>query len=172
MGCRTAPLGELGVPVPMTSSALTRSGATGSPAASEVPISCGVRAFDDTLGQSAFEESVQAAPSYIPCHISYRAGFFPPPAFCDTVAERLRSVQAWTSVMPCLWQSNEFDSEKGRGRTVAPASLQTRSFGKPSHPSSFTNSLRDVGVDSRQIPSLRRHCINAPVRPRLWAPAP
>src|ERR1700691_1075812 len=31
------PLGALGVPAPITSSALARSGATGSPAASEVP---------------------------------------------------------------------------------------------------------------------------------------
>src|ERR1700722_4339528 len=69
-GSRTAPLGELGVPVPMTSSALTRSGATGSPAASDVPMPCAVRAFEDTSGQRAFEESVHAPPSYIPCHIS------------------------------------------------------------------------------------------------------
>ena len=55
--------GEVAVPVPMTSSASTRSGATGRPAASDVHIPCGVRAFEDTLGQSAFEESVQGPPS-------------------------------------------------------------------------------------------------------------
>jgi hypothetical protein len=101
----------------------------------------------------------------------------------------LRSVQAWTSVMPCLWQSNEFDSEKGRGRTVAPASLQTRSFLSASHHTRrrlpiHCATLELIRVKSPrlvrplrqkrdcQIPSVRRHCINAPVRPRLWAPAP
>ena len=70
MGCSMVPLGALGVPAPITSSALASSGATGSPAASDVPCPCVVRLFEVTSGQSAFEESVQGPPSYIPCHIS------------------------------------------------------------------------------------------------------
>src|ERR1700723_2517153 len=58
MGCRTAPFGSVGVPVPITSSALTSSGETGNPAASDVPMSFGVRLSDDAFGQSALEESV------------------------------------------------------------------------------------------------------------------
>jgi ferrous iron transport protein B len=56
-------VGRTGVPVPMTSSALASSGPTGSPAASDVPCPCGVRLFEATLGQSAFEESVQGPSS-------------------------------------------------------------------------------------------------------------
>ena len=63
MGCFMTPLGELDAPLPMTSSALASNGAIASPAASDVPLPCGVNAFEATFDQSAFDESVHGPAS-------------------------------------------------------------------------------------------------------------
>ena len=70
MGCCTTPFGAVGVPVPITSSALTNSGDTGSPAASLVPFPCGVSAFELAFDHSAFEPTVHAVPFKTESHIS------------------------------------------------------------------------------------------------------